>query len=40
MLKDPNFNSDYVYTGLISNTKQVTDAYWIPKTISVCFLFN
>ncbi len=37
MLKDPNFNEDYVYTGLISPTKQVTNAYWVPMNISVCF---
>jgi hypothetical protein len=37
MLKDPNFNVDYVYTGLVSPTKQVTDAYWSPRNISVCF---
>ncbi len=36
MLKDPDFNADYVYTGLISPTKQVTDAYWVPLNISVC----
>lgn len=35
MLKDENFNSNYVYTGLISQTKQVNDAYWMPKNISV-----
>jgi hypothetical protein len=38
MLKDENFNSDYAYTGLISQTKQVNNAYWIPKNISVCFI--
>jgi hypothetical protein len=37
MLKDPAFNAEYVYTGLISPTKQVTDAYWVPMNISVCF---
>ena len=36
MLKDPDFNADYVYTGLISETKQVTNAYWVPQNISVC----
>jgi hypothetical protein len=36
MLKDPNFNSNYAYTGLVSQSKQVTDAYWMPKNISVC----
>jgi hypothetical protein len=41
MLKDPNFNRDYAYTGLISSTKEVTNAYWMPRNISVCFiLFN
>lgn len=39
MLKDPNFNADYVYTGLISQTKQVTNSYWMPKNISVSFSF-
>ncbi len=38
MLYDPDFNEDYAYTGLISQTKQVTDAYWMPKNISVCFI--
>jgi hypothetical protein len=37
MLNDPDFNQDYVYTGLISPSKQVTDAYWLPMNISVCF---
>jgi hypothetical protein len=37
MLNDPNFNADYAYTGLISQTKQVNDAYWVPMNISVCF---
>jgi hypothetical protein len=39
MLKDPNFNQDYAYTGLLSQTKEVTDAYWIPRNISVRFFF-
>ncbi|CAF0846728.1 unnamed protein product [Rotaria sordida] len=34
MLKDSNFNVDYVYTSLISQTKQVQDAYWMPRNIS------
>ncbi|CAF3322799.1 unnamed protein product, partial [Rotaria sp. Silwood2] len=34
MLKDPNFKSNYVYTGLISQSKQVDNAYWMPKNIS------
>ncbi|CAF1124596.1 unnamed protein product [Rotaria sp. Silwood1] len=34
MLKDSNFKSDYVYTGLISQSKQVNNAYWMPKNIS------
>ncbi|CAF1112160.1 unnamed protein product [Adineta steineri] len=34
MLKDPNFTADYVYTGLISETKQVNNAYWMPMNIS------
>jgi len=38
MLYDPDFNEDYAYTGLISQTKQVTDAYWMPKNISVGFI--
>ena len=36
MYKDPNFSENYVYTGLISETKQITDAYWFPRNISVC----
>ncbi len=39
MLKDPNFNQDYVYTGLLSQTKQVTNAYWMPRNISVNLVF-
>jgi hypothetical protein len=39
MLNDPNFNQDYAYTGLLSQTKQVTNAYWMPRNISVNFLF-
>jgi hypothetical protein len=35
MLKDPDFNMLYAYTGLISQTKQTTDAYWMPRNISV-----
>ena len=38
MLLDPDFNQLYVYTGLISQTKQETNAYWLPKNISVCFI--
>ncbi|CAF2093138.1 unnamed protein product [Rotaria magnacalcarata] len=34
MLNDSNFNPFYVYTGLISETKQVENAYWIPTNIS------
>ncbi|CAF2040937.1 unnamed protein product [Rotaria magnacalcarata] len=34
MLNDNNFNSDYAYTGLISQSKQINDAYWMPKNIS------
>ncbi|UJR29534.1 hypothetical protein I4U23_010751 [Adineta vaga] len=34
MLKDPNFSENYVYTGLLSQTKQVTNAYWMPKNIT------
>jgi hypothetical protein len=37
MLYDPDFDQDYVYTGLISPTKQVNDAYWMPRNISVRF---
>ena len=42
MLKDPNFNLLYAYTGLISQTKQLTNAYWMPRNISVrvFFIFN
>lgn len=36
MLTDSNFNDDYAYTGLISPTKQVNNAYWLPRNISVC----
>ena len=39
MLKDPNFNADYVYTGLISPTKQVTNAYWTPTNLPVSSFF-
>lgn len=39
MLQDPNFSADYVYTGLISPTKQVNDAYWMPRNISVYFIY-
>lgn len=35
MLKDPDFTANYVYTGLLSQTKSVTDAYWIPTNTSV-----
>ena len=38
MLTDQNFNDDYVYTGLLSPTKQVTNAYWLPRNISVCLV--
>ncbi len=38
MLKDPNFNAEYVYTGLYSPTKTVTNAYWLPRNISVSFI--
>ena len=38
MLKDRNFNVDYVYTGLLSPIKSLTDAYWLPRNISVCFI--
>ena len=38
MLSDSKFNDDYAYTGLISPTKQVNNAYWLPRNISVCVL--
>ncbi|CAF1215178.1 unnamed protein product [Adineta ricciae] len=34
MLEDPNFNQNYVYTGLVSQTKQVTNAFWMPRNTS------
>lgn len=36
MFYDPNFSDDYVYTGLLSPTKQLNNAYWLPRNISVC----
>lgn len=38
MLKDPNFNLDYVYTGLISPRKDPSNSFWLPRNISVKFL--
>ncbi|UJR20328.1 hypothetical protein I4U23_023459 [Adineta vaga] len=34
MLRDTSFNALYVYTGLISQTKQVSNAYWMPMNNS------
>ncbi|CAF4100035.1 unnamed protein product, partial [Adineta steineri] len=34
IVQDPNFSENYVYTGLISQTKQVNNAYWMPRNIS------
>ena len=38
MLKDKDFNVDYVYTGLISPTKTPSNSYWLPRNISVNFI--
>jgi hypothetical protein len=35
MLKDETFNENYVYTGLLSETKRTDNAYWMPKNVSV-----
>jgi len=35
MLNDPGFTANYAYTGILSPTKSVTDAYWIPTNASV-----
>lgn len=35
MLNDPNFVDNYVYTGLISQTKETNNSYWMPRNISV-----
>ena len=35
MLTDVNFNAPYVYTGLISPNQKETNAYWVPRNVSV-----
>ena len=35
MLKDEDFVENYVYTGLISESKRESDCYWTPRNISV-----
>ena len=38
MLTDVNFNAPYVYTGLISPNQKETNAYWVPRNVSVSSL--
>jgi hypothetical protein len=40
MFKDQDFTEPYVYTGLRSPTKQVTDVYFTPQNISVSIFIS